>query len=92
MVHVRNSLQNNGTTMHWHGFRQNHTVQQDGVPSIIQCPDAVSTNIVKSLKLLTDCYSLEPHIPIPFERLSTVLAGTTHITLSKPGQAYLARL
>ncbi|KAJ4992510.1 Laccase-2-like protein 4 [Stagonosporopsis vannaccii] len=42
-VHVKNSLQNNGTTIHWHGFRQNHTVQEDGVPSIIQCPDAPGT-------------------------------------------------
>ncbi|KAF2819688.1 hypothetical protein CC86DRAFT_471787 [Ophiobolus disseminans] len=39
-IHVRNSLKANGTTMHWHGFRQNYTVQNDGVPSIIQCPDA----------------------------------------------------
>jgi FtsP/CotA-like multicopper oxidase with cupredoxin domain len=29
--------------MHWHGFRQNYTVQQDGVPSITQCPDAPGT-------------------------------------------------
>ncbi|KAF2027242.1 extracellular dihydrogeodin oxidase/laccase [Setomelanomma holmii] len=42
-LHVTNSLTANGTTMHWHGFRQNYTVQHDGVPSIIQCPDAPGT-------------------------------------------------
>ncbi|KAH7390703.1 Cupredoxin [Pyrenochaeta sp. MPI-SDFR-AT-0127] len=42
-IHVRNSLTENGTTIHWHGLRQNYTVQHDGVPSIIQCPDAPGT-------------------------------------------------
>ncbi|KAF9700913.1 hypothetical protein EKO04_000441 [Ascochyta lentis] len=40
-IHVTNRLTDNGTTMHWHGVRQNGTVQADGVPSIIQCPDAL---------------------------------------------------
>ncbi|XPS68223.1 hypothetical protein M3J07_000508 [Ascochyta lentis] len=42
-IHVTNRLTDNGTTMHWHGVRQNGTVQADGVPSIIQCPDAPGT-------------------------------------------------
>ncbi|KAJ5261097.1 extracellular dihydrogeodin oxidase/laccase [Penicillium angulare] len=40
VVHVTNSLQNNGTGLHFHGIRQNFTNQMDGVPSITQCPIA----------------------------------------------------
>ena len=40
MVHVTNSLQTNGTGLHFHGIRQNWTDQMDGVPSITQCPIA----------------------------------------------------
>lgn len=40
MVHVTNSLQNNGTGIHFHGVRQNFTSQMDGVPSVTQCPVA----------------------------------------------------
>ncbi|KAF2134508.1 multicopper oxidase [Dothidotthia symphoricarpi CBS 119687] len=42
-IHVLNSLESNGTTIHWHGLRQNYTVQEDGVPSVVQCPDAPGT-------------------------------------------------
>lgn len=43
IVHITNSLTTslNGTGIHWHGVRQNHTNQYDGVPSITQCPLAV---------------------------------------------------
>ncbi|KAK7708310.1 hypothetical protein SLS57_009044 [Botryosphaeria dothidea] len=40
VVHVTNSLQTNGTGLHFHGIRQNWTDQMDGVPSITQCPIA----------------------------------------------------
>lgn len=40
IVHVTNSLQNNGSSIHWHGIRQNYTNQMDGVPSVTQCPIA----------------------------------------------------
>ncbi|KAJ5635585.1 CAZyme family AA1 [Penicillium longicatenatum] len=42
VVHVKNSLgaQRNGSTIHWHGIRQNYTNPNDGVPSITQCPIA----------------------------------------------------
>lgn len=40
IVHVTNSLTNNGTTIHFHGVRQNNTVQNDGVASVTQCPVA----------------------------------------------------
>ncbi|KAK6811836.1 hypothetical protein RU639_012391 [Aspergillus parasiticus] len=37
-IHVYNGLENNGTSIHWHGIRQNHTNPQDGTNSITQCP------------------------------------------------------
>ncbi|KAH8649787.1 putative extracellular dihydrogeodin oxidase/laccase [Xylariales sp. PMI_506] len=40
VVHVTNSLENNGTGIHFHGIRQNYTFQNDGVPSVTQCPIA----------------------------------------------------
>ncbi|KAK3673985.1 hypothetical protein LTR78_006187 [Recurvomyces mirabilis] len=39
-VHVKNSMANNGSTIHWHGIRQNYTNAMDGVASITQCPIA----------------------------------------------------
>lgn len=41
VIHVTNSMQNNGSGIHWHGIRQNYTNQMDGVPSVTQCPIAV---------------------------------------------------
>ncbi|TLD19777.1 hypothetical protein PspLS_09743 [Pyricularia sp. CBS 133598] len=41
IVHVTNNLDpasNNGTSMHFHGIRQNYTNQNDGVSAITQCP------------------------------------------------------
>ncbi|KAI1387162.1 multicopper oxidase [Hypoxylon trugodes] len=40
VVHVTNSLttSNNGTSIHFHGIRQNFTNENDGVASITQCP------------------------------------------------------
>lgn len=40
VVHVTNSMTNNGSSIHWHGIRQNYTNQMDGVPSVTQCPIA----------------------------------------------------
>ncbi|KAF2760204.1 multicopper oxidase [Pseudovirgaria hyperparasitica] len=37
-IHVFNDLTNNGTSIHFHGSRMNHTNDMDGVPSITQCP------------------------------------------------------
>lgn len=39
-MHVTNALQNNGTSIHFHGIRQNYTNYNDGVPSVTQCPIA----------------------------------------------------
>ncbi|KAJ4397339.1 hypothetical protein N0V93_001564 [Gnomoniopsis smithogilvyi] len=40
IVHVTNSMENNGSSIHFHGIRQNYTNEMDGVPSITQCPIA----------------------------------------------------
>jgi NADH:ubiquinone oxidoreductase subunit len=42
VVHVTNNLleSQNGTSIHWHGIRQNYTNQADGVVSVTQCPTA----------------------------------------------------
>ncbi|KAI1473144.1 putative multicopper oxidase [Daldinia caldariorum] len=42
VVHVTNSMttSNNGTSIHFHGIRQNYTNEHDGVVSITQCPTA----------------------------------------------------
>ena len=37
-VTVHNKMQDNGTSIHWHGVRQWHANTQDGVPGISECP------------------------------------------------------
>ncbi|KAG6354548.1 hypothetical protein INS49_004565 [Diaporthe citri] len=46
-IHVTNSLtqSTNGTSIHFHGIRQNYTVQNDGVVSITQCPTPPGSSI-----------------------------------------------
>jgi FtsP/CotA-like multicopper oxidase with cupredoxin domain len=39
-VTVDNALENEGTTMHWHGLTQKDTPWMDGVPTVGQCPIA----------------------------------------------------
>ncbi|KAF5560743.1 laccase precursor [Fusarium phyllophilum] len=52
VIHVTNSLSTslNGTSIHWHGIRQNYTNQYDGVPSITQCPLAVGESVTYTWK------------------------------------------
>lgn len=38
-------MENNGTSIHFHGIRQNYTNQNDGVASITQCPTAPGGSI-----------------------------------------------
>jgi FtsP/CotA-like multicopper oxidase with cupredoxin domain len=46
-IHVTNALtqSTNGTSIHFHGIRQNYTNQNDGVVSITQCPVAPGSSI-----------------------------------------------
>jgi FtsP/CotA-like multicopper oxidase with cupredoxin domain len=39
-ITVKNSLKDNGTSIHWHGFRQLHSNQMDGTNGITECPIA----------------------------------------------------
>ncbi|KAH8151036.1 uncharacterized protein LAJ45_04737 [Morchella importuna] len=39
-IHVKNNMEFNGTSIHWHGLRQLWTTEQDGVNGITQCPIA----------------------------------------------------
>ncbi|KXH25563.1 Lcc2 [Colletotrichum nymphaeae SA-01] len=45
-IHVQNLLVNNGTSIHWHGIRQNQTMHMDGVNGITQCPIAPKSSFV----------------------------------------------
>ncbi|TQN66714.1 Laccase [Colletotrichum shisoi] len=45
-IHVHNQLSHNGTSIHWHGIRQNQTMHMDGVNGITQCPVAPQTEFV----------------------------------------------
>ncbi|KAH6652279.1 multicopper oxidase [Truncatella angustata] len=52
VVHVTNSLTSskNGTSIHFHGIRQNYTNQNDGVSSITQCPTPPGSSITYKWK------------------------------------------
>lgn len=54
MVHVINSLttSTNGTSIHFHGIRQNYTNQNDGVTSITQCPTPPGSQITYTWRAL----------------------------------------
>lgn len=45
VVTVNNKLQDNGTSIHFHGIRQLNNTEYDGVPSITQCPVAPGDSI-----------------------------------------------
>ncbi|KAI1846020.1 hypothetical protein JX265_000944 [Neoarthrinium moseri] len=47
VVHVTNAISSstNGTSIHFHGIRQNYTNQEDGVSSITQCPTPPGSSI-----------------------------------------------
>ncbi|TGO27265.1 hypothetical protein BPAE_0045g00640 [Botrytis paeoniae] len=50
VIHVKNSMPDYGTGIHFHGIRQNYTNQMDGVPSITQCPIAPETSFTYTWK------------------------------------------
>ena len=39
-ITVINKMAMNGTSIHWHGIRQNQTMHMDGVNGVTQCPIA----------------------------------------------------
>ena len=54
IVHVNNLLteSQNGTSIHFHGIRQNYTNDQDGVVSITQCPTPPSSSLTYTWRAL----------------------------------------
>jgi FtsP/CotA-like multicopper oxidase with cupredoxin domain len=50
VVDVTNKLKTNGTSIHWHGIRQNQTMHMDGVNGITQCPIATNDHMVYEFK------------------------------------------
>ncbi|KAK5947286.1 hypothetical protein PMZ80_001436 [Knufia obscura] len=52
-VTVQNNLDNEGTSMHWHGMLQQGTNYQDGVPGVTQCPIAPGQTYTYSFKAST---------------------------------------
>ncbi|CAJ2512223.1 Uu.00g052380.m01.CDS01 [Anthostomella pinea] len=49
-VKVINNMKWNGTSIHWHGIRQNYTNPQDGVNGVTQCPIAPGDSFEYSWK------------------------------------------
>ncbi|RPB03356.1 hypothetical protein L873DRAFT_1787140 [Choiromyces venosus 120613-1] len=39
-IHIKNNMEYNGTSIHWHGIRQLDTNEQDGANGVTQCPIA----------------------------------------------------
>ncbi|KFY81317.1 hypothetical protein V500_11525 [Pseudogymnoascus sp. VKM F-4518 (FW-2643)] len=37
IIHVTKEMENNGTSVHWHGIRQLNNNEMDGVPGVTQC-------------------------------------------------------
>ena len=49
-VHVTNYHPDNGTTIHWHGIRQLHSNEADGVNGVTQCPIATKETYTYNFK------------------------------------------
>ncbi|KAG6356518.1 hypothetical protein INS49_015906 [Diaporthe citri] len=49
-IKVVNNMLHNGTSIHWHGIRQNGTAQADGVNGVTQCPIAPGDSYTYSFK------------------------------------------
>ncbi|CAD0041712.1 unnamed protein product [Aureobasidium pullulans] len=54
IVHVTNSMTRNGTSIHWHGIRQNHTNEMDGVVGVTQC--ALAPGQTMTYKWIAESY------------------------------------
>lgn len=49
-VTVQNNLDNEGTSLHWHGLLQRNSNDQDGVPGVTQCPIAPGQSYTYTFK------------------------------------------
>lgn len=91
IVHVTNNLPTaggNGTSMHWHGIRQNYTNQMDGVASITQCPTVPGqtyTYKFRATQYGSSCRSG----PIREDVARLMAQGIIHISASKHMRVFL---
>ncbi|KAF7563498.1 hypothetical protein G7046_g619 [Stylonectria norvegica] len=49
-IRVVNNMTGNGTSIHWHGIRQNQTMDMDGVNGVTQCPIAPGDEFTYTFK------------------------------------------
>lgn len=49
-IHVTNDLDNEGTSLHWHGLLQSATPFFDGVPAVAQCPIAPGESLTYTFR------------------------------------------
>ncbi|KAJ5788516.1 hypothetical protein N7457_003506 [Penicillium paradoxum] len=82
VVNLKNSLQWNGTGIHWHGLRQYQTNVEDGVPGITECPLAPGDSMTYKLRATqygTSWYHSHG-IDVPTEHLitNTILINGTN--------------
>lgn len=52
VIHVTNKIQDNGTTIHWHGIRQLNSNHMDGVNGVTQCPIAPDDTFTYKFKAM----------------------------------------
>ncbi|KAF6835420.1 multicopper oxidase [Colletotrichum plurivorum] len=51
-IHVHNQLQDNGTSIHWHGMHQRNTNDQDGANGVTECPIAPGQSRTYSFQMI----------------------------------------
>ncbi|KAH9223453.1 extracellular dihydrogeodin oxidase/laccase [Leptodontidium sp. 2 PMI_412] len=83
VVKLYNGLANNGTSLHFHGIRQNYTNQEDGVASITQCPTAPGDTITYTWRA-TQYGSTWYHSHFALQAYAGVLGG---IVINGPASA-----
>ncbi|KAI0016542.1 multicopper oxidase [Xylariomycetidae sp. FL0641] len=83
VIHVHNGLENNGTSIHFHGIRQQFTNEQDGVASITQCPTAPGETITYKWKA-TQYGTTWYHSHFALQALNGVVGG---IVINGPASA-----
>ena|SRR5277367_3740311 len=74
VIRVQNNLENNGTSIHWHGLHQDMNSAIDGVPGVSQC---TLRQYYSTLLTIQVPFLQEVHSPTTSEPRVTVTPGTT---------------
>lgn len=90
-IHVTNNLDisHNGTSIHFHGIRQNYTNQHDGVVSITQCPTPPGSSHTYSWRATQYGVSGYENARKDLPLIVYSLLGTTLTSASKLGKVSL---